>query len=90
MDYILGYMDVQQLHHPSLAKGSSVLLFILFYYLINFSENANPHHSRSLFAKIDYSLKLNGVSIHVFFNINIYLNLAWSAKIYIYTIYHLE
>lgn len=38
----------------SLAKGSSVLLFIVFYYVINFSGNTNPEHSGSLFAKINY------------------------------------
>lgn len=59
-------MDVQYLQHLSLAKGSSVLLFIVFYYVINFSENRNPHHSGSLFAKINYFLKLNGVIIQPF------------------------
>lgn len=37
-----------------------ILLFILFYDLINFSENENPHHSESLFAEVNYSLKSYG------------------------------
>lgn len=40
--------------------------------------------------KKTYSLKSNGVIIHVFFKINIYLNVAWSTKIDSYTIFHLE
>lgn len=61
-DSILGYMRVQQLQHLKQAKRFPILLFILFYDLINFLENENPHNFESSFAKVNDSLKSHSTS----------------------------